>query len=130
MQHTNLGPIKGLTTTNPTNNESASQSYPVTVVESGVDGTSWYRKYSDGWIEQGGYVAPATIAAYEQSDVVFGTAFQNAVAFIECQPVCGSTGNGDSGLYGIRNLTNSGFTFQRGSGTSYTIGFYWIAKGF
>lgn len=130
MQHISFCPIKGLTNTNPTNLESASKSYPVTVVDSGVDGTNWFRKYSDGWIEQGGYITPATIAAYEQSDVVFGTAFQNTVAFIECQPIAGATGGGDTGLYGVRNVTNSGFTFQRGSGTSYTIGFYWIAKGF
>lgn len=28
-----------------------------TVIEKYVNGTSWYRVWSDGWIEQGGYVA-------------------------------------------------------------------------
>lgn len=27
------------------------------LVDDNVDGTQWFRKYSDGWIEQGGYVS-------------------------------------------------------------------------
>lgn len=48
------------------------------VVESWVanDGTSWYRKYSDGWIEQGGRLAPASGA--ENFAVTFPVAFANA----------------------------------------------------
>ena len=111
-QHIIYCPVKGLTTSNPTNQEAASLSYPVTVIDSGINGTSWFRKYSDGWVECGGYVAPVSIAAYEQSTVTFDVAFPNAVVFIECQPVCSATGGSDSGLYGVRDVTTTGFIFQ------------------
>lgn len=41
--------------TNP-NNTYATPSNPVVVIDSYVNGTSWYRTYSDGWCEQGGLV--------------------------------------------------------------------------
>ena len=104
--------------------------YPVTVIDCGINGMSWFRKYSDGWVECGGYVAPVSIAAYEQSTVTFDVAFPNAVAFIECQPACSATGGSDSGLYGVRDVTTTGFIFQRASANSYTLGYYWVAKGF
>ena len=43
-----------------------------TVVETYVNGTEWYRVWSDGWIEQGGYVASAS------STVNFLKVFKNA----------------------------------------------------
>jgi hypothetical protein len=36
----------------------ASATKPAVVVESQYNSTSWYRKYSDGWIEQGGIISP------------------------------------------------------------------------
>ena len=45
------------------------------VTESYVSGTNWYRKYSDGWIEQGGYVAVSHSTSWQQKSLV--TAFKN-----------------------------------------------------
>lgn len=41
------------TTTAPTTTSSASKTRPAWVVENYVNGTSWYRIWSDGWCEQG-----------------------------------------------------------------------------
>lgn len=41
-------------TTKATTTSSASTTKPAVVVENYVNGTSWYRVWSDGWIEQGG----------------------------------------------------------------------------
>ena len=45
----------------------------ICIVESQTDGTNWYRKYSDGWIEQGG-----RITSFEGGkEFTFNTAFSN-----------------------------------------------------
>ena len=41
-------------TTKATTTSSASSAVPAVVKENYVNGTSWYRVWSDGWIEQGG----------------------------------------------------------------------------
>jgi len=41
-------------TTVPTTSSSASSTHPSVVIENYVNGTSWYRVYSDKWCEQGG----------------------------------------------------------------------------
>ena len=46
------------------------------VTETWSSGTSWYRKYSDGWIEQGGYVAEGGAGAAGLT-VTFHTAFSS-----------------------------------------------------
>ncbi len=45
------------------------------VTQSYVSGTNWYRKYSDGWIEQGGYVSVSHSTSWQQKSLV--TAFTN-----------------------------------------------------
>ncbi len=42
-----------------TTTSSASKARPAVVVTNYVNGTSWYRVWSDGWIEQGGFVSNA-----------------------------------------------------------------------
>lgn len=50
----------GYHTGNATSIGGASATKPAVVVESYRSGTSWYRVYSDGWIEQGGYATGIT----------------------------------------------------------------------
>lgn len=45
----------------------------VVCVESWTDGTSWYRKYIDGWIEQGGRLS------YYTGTITFPVSFSNTV---------------------------------------------------
>lgn len=135
MQHIDLCPVKGLYTTAPDSVHSPSMSYPVTLLSFETDTTNpttWRKVYSDGWIEMGGYVAPSSIAGYETSEVAFPAnwAFPHKIFFIECQPLCSGITGGDTALYGVMTgFTTTGFTYRRASGTTATVGFYWIAKG-
>lgn len=51
-------------TTKPTTTSTASSTTPAVVVENYVNGTSWYRVYSDGWCEQGGTVSGEYVQVY------------------------------------------------------------------
>lgn len=62
MQHPNLNPpIKSVCTTP----SGASASNPVFIIETYYNSTTkeWYRKYSDGVIEQGGFAEPPSAAS-------------------------------------------------------------------
>ena len=71
------------------------------------DGNSWYRKYSDGWIEQGGYFAGNNTLGYQ--DITFPIAFVN-------KPVQ---------VYTYGDLTDNWFTAT----TTQTVGMYSTAYG-
>lgn len=130
MQHETTVPVKGKTTTTPTTTEAGSIAYPITLESFTVDGTNWKKVYSDGWIEQGGFSEPASMAGYASRDITFNWAFPTACVTIECQPTAATVGSSDAGIYGIQNLTTTGFSFTRGASTTYTTGFYWIARGY
>ena len=49
-------------TTNATTTSTASSTNPAVVTTNYVSGRSWYRIWSDGWVEQGGYVSQTTNA--------------------------------------------------------------------
>lgn len=53
----------------------ASASKPAVVVETYKSKTSWYRKYSDGWIEQGGVYDSGSIQAGISTTITFLKAF-------------------------------------------------------
>lgn len=60
MQKPNLNPpIRSVCTTSA----GAASNNPVFIVETYKNGTEWYRKYSDGTIEQGGFAAPPSAAS-------------------------------------------------------------------
>ena len=48
------------TTSRATTTSSASKARPAVVIQNYVNGTSWYRVSSDGWIEQGGFISNAS----------------------------------------------------------------------
>lgn len=85
------------------------------------NGTSWYRKWSDGWIEQGGVtntqctyevinlITPFTSTNYQ----VFGNALETTEAH----------------SYAIRNRTTTTFEFK-GSGAVSNFDSVWYACGF
>lgn len=54
----------------------------VRLVASWKSGTSWYRKYSDGWIEQGGYI---TTSSNTEHTINLHTAFSNTNYFVTKQ---------------------------------------------
>lgn len=63
------------TTTKATTASTASKQRPAVVIQNYVNGNSWYRIWSDGWKEQGGYCA---VQYNTQTKVTFLKAFSNA----------------------------------------------------
>lgn len=135
-QHINLNAIDGYTTTAPGSTVLVvPDRKPITIVESSYDATTkrWYRKYSDGWIEQGGYYSVSgTWGNYQAFNVNFGSGFEfsQAPVFVHCACTSTGSGSGYQGLYGVSNVSASGFTYCTGYITNAnSTGFYWIAKG-
>lgn len=136
MQHKNLNAIDGYTTTAPSSTIlTVPAKKPITVVESSYDANTkrWFRKYSDGWIEQGGYYeVTGTWANYAKFDVAFGDGYEftQAPVMIHCIQASTGSGTGYQGLYGVANVTTSGFTYYTGYiVNANSVGFYWTAKG-
>ena len=78
------------------------------------DGNNWYRKWSDGWIEQGGVGVTGT-------NVTFPTSFSNipTLTLSEYQ-----TGGNNSQAIGYYSINNTGFMPYRYSGGSLSINWY------
>ena len=136
MQHKNLNAIIGYTTTAPSSTVlTVPAKKPITVVESSYDTTNkrWFRKYSDGWIEQGGYYeVSGTWSNYAKFEVIFGVGynFTQAPLMVHCIQVTSGSDGGYQGLYGVSDITATGFTFCTGYITNAkSLGFYWTAKG-
>lgn len=133
-QHTSCSPIDRLTTTAPGTTNAASKREPISVVESSYNPTTkrWYRKYSDGWIEQGGYYGvTGTWSNYDAFDVTFDDyPFTQAPVMIHCVQASSGSGSGYQGLYGVSNVSATGFTYNTGyTANANSSGFYWTAKG-
>jgi len=92
------------------------------VVETYVNGTSWYRIWSDGWIEQGGF---ATRSAATQT-VTFPKAFADTNYNIQIS-ARHTTDSTDGRPPLIRGRTKTDFTLN--IYTSYE-GAYWLACGY
>lgn len=81
------------------------------ISETWKSGTSWYRKWSDGWIEQGGRVGARSDRNFV---VTFPTAFSNTNFTITYGPATSSAGNGSqSDRIVWSTLKKTGFTYQR-----------------
>ena len=91
-------------------------------------GTSWYRKYSDGWIEQGGYVKTGGNSAKFYTGT-FNTAF--ATKNITLLATISLSENRDNGFYGqIGAFVVSTTQFNETSFASETPPFTWYACGY
>lgn len=131
-QHINLNPIQGLTTTAPTITNNATVTKPISVVETYYNSTTkeWYRKYSDGWIEQGGYCStPTQWNDYDTHGVTFKEEFTAAPLMIHCIETVSGTSSGYQGLYSVEEVSTSGFTLRNCRTGNKQTGFYWTAKG-
>lgn len=97
----------------------------VHIVETWIaeDGNSWYRKYSDGWIEQGGY----SVKAGASTTLTFPTAFIKATSYT-VQAICYTpSGQGYMTELAVRNYTAS--TVRLESHENIHKGFFWFACG-
>lgn len=84
-------------TTKATTTSSASSNKVAVVVQNYVNGTSWYRVWSDGWIEQGGYL---TMTA-NVTTLTFLKSFTNTN-----YTIVGTKGRGNTTNSRVVNLSN------------------------
>lgn len=93
------------------------------IIETGEseDGNQWYRKWSDGWIEQGGKAITPTTGT---TTVTYLKEFANAI-----MPVLGkSSSDASSWTTMTYNETTTSFTIKANL-TGYQLGISWYACG-
>ncbi|MBQ3350252.1 MAG: hypothetical protein IJG38_07620 [Thermoguttaceae bacterium] len=129
MQHININPIRKLSTSTPSTINQVGVLSPVTVVETYHDGNNWYRKYSDGWIEQGGYESISSMTQYGTKTITFITPFQTTCLNVHCGIEISGVSGRDAGLHGIQDVSTIGFTWTNGDQATTQTGIYWTAKG-
>lgn len=103
----------------------------ITVVETWHEGTEWYRVWSDGWIEQGGY---SYAQGYKPGkEITFHKSFTSVNFTFVCSKSRGDS-SGSSGVLNIYQKNNSsvfvGCQGQGGSGFSDKSYFEWYACGY
>ncbi len=93
-----------------------------------ADGSSWYRKYSDGWIEQGGFIGTKSAG---EIPVTFPLAFSNTYYTMYGQRATHDSSNQPTvrQLAAARTRSTTGFTYIIGSNESKT-NCNWGASGF
>ena len=101
----------------------------VVVVESWHSGTTWYRKYADGFIEQGGFDANTT--SWVERNITLPTAFTTVNYSIFTQYTSTSIGSAveNSGA-SITNRTKTSFKLFNCSNTGAQVGTAWYACGY
>ena len=92
-----------------------------------ANGYTWYRKYADGWVEQGGIVFPTTTTPTRVSITLPVIMSSNMYSV---QVTCGDN-TADAGVYSYyTNRTTTGFEILHSHTTSsYTIGDSWQVSG-
>lgn len=95
-----------------------------TVIKTYRDGTSWYRIWSDGWIEQGGY------QQFTHENIVtlftsFTTTDYNIITTSSCETL-------EAGTIMPYNKTKTNFTVNCGNGSDNSLNVYgyWYAYGY
>lgn len=94
------------------------------LIESFVDGTSWYRIYSDGWCEQGGLTTAFSPGV--GNPVAFIKAMYNTDYNISITPIGTYTPSGEANDC-ISSKTSTGFSIW--SGHAQAQNFSWAVKG-
>lgn len=97
----------------------ASDTKPAVVVKSYRSGNSWYRKYSDGWIEQGGLSGSSS-----NQSVTFPIAFSSTVCTLVASK---NRGSSDHYPLNVGGVTNTGFVAAQSSDTAPC---FWYACGY
>ena len=77
------------------------------VTETWSSGKNWYRKYSDGWIEQGGSISFSNDS--HANSVTFPVAFSNTNYTLTFGIISTSTGGLTFGMAGVKSITATGY---------------------
>ena len=95
------------------------------IVETWRSGNNWYRKYSDGWIEQGGYIEQTKINSFSLNTAFTSTQYTVAVS------IANATWNND--LY-VMGRTTTTVEVKEGNANypsiNTTFPFFWYACGY
>ena len=98
----------------------------ITLVDSWHSGSSWYRKYSDGWVEQGGAVIINLSNSAADIPITYHIAFSDNPKVITVQPL---EVNGIA-LVACRTLSGTGCRITyTGSGANSVYSAVWYACG-
>ena len=125
MQHTNPNPpIKSVCTTT----NAATSTNPVFIVETYKNGTEWYRKYSDGTIEQGGWGDDLVKDAMFTHNFVTAFTDADSVSMEFTFISAGHYSNARGGLAMASNTTTT-FTVHCDAYINNSGGYYWRAVG-
>lgn len=92
------------------------------VVETGGDSTNWFRVWSDGFIEQGGFVN----STGQHVDVALNTAFQTTTYYVGIIPT--TDGDKPNNNPGITSRTTTSFHYNSMIPKAFSA--YWYAAGF
>lgn len=108
----------------PSTYQTASLYSMVSIKDSYTSGTSWYRIYSDGWIEQGGYFNCSS----HGTTVTFHKAFSNTNYYLNGNATQVSNGVRFASFY---NRSTTGAACYTGDDSSFNQGYvYWYACGY
>ena len=121
----NVTITSGYHTGNATSVGGASATKPAVVVTTWKSGTSWYRKWSDGFIEQGGTVS-TTSGAWGSAVVTLPTAFKNADYSISIHGVSMNTVYSSTGCLTAKSATSFTHYFFQNNGIMAS----WYACGY
>ena len=93
----------------------ASATTPAVIVETKISGANWYRRWSDGWIEQGGVVNMPISSATGQKTVTLLKAYKNTNYVLTALPDLTNTDSADAHIeldVTYVNKTTTKFTLQ------------------
>lgn len=94
------------------------------------DGTSWYRVWSDGWIEQGGYVSNSGSGDSTRNvSVSFHVSFSGTDYVFIRSTMLGEESTGNLAVTGCKSKSVSSVSVAL-RGTTYVKGFDWYACGY
>ena len=114
-------------TTKATTTSSASSANVAVVVQNYVNGTSWYRVWSDGWKEQGGeYTVPSSATT---ATVTFLKSFSNTNYSLMRTNVSDNNSSTSMRAEGFSSKSATGFTLYT-STTTYMDKIMWYACGY
>jgi len=94
------------------------------VVDAGETGTSWYRKWSDGFVEQGGSFSYSGTSANQSASISFPKAFTNTNYVVI---IYSFNATNSSGHCVVNGKTTAGVTYVQPASVPYAS---WYACGF
>lgn len=92
----------------------------------------WYKRYDNGWIEQGGYVATTLSASSSAYVLTFPRPFASVPLSITTTVYAPRSSDSSGNALIVKNgtLSATGVTFMNDGAATNKQGFYWEAKGF